>query len=165
MNNDYVQNLRYKLQKRFRRVNSADSQVFHFALAQFWNFLQGNSLCAGVLEGLARRMPDADTDAEKICEQHKPLVFGDELENVAVAYFVIKRCLASDKHMPEVKIAMYYSAESGSSYNDILESFKTLFVEPLYEYVDEQLDDQISAARMNATPEPTNSSGRGRYSP
>jgi hypothetical protein len=29
-----------------------------------------------------------------------------------------------------------------SNYNDILNTFRAVFVEPLYEYVDEQLDDQ-----------------------
>jgi hypothetical protein len=36
MNPDYVQNLRYKLQKRFRRLNAAGWEIFHYALKQFW---------------------------------------------------------------------------------------------------------------------------------
>ena len=42
--------------------------------------------------------------------------------------------------MAEVNVGKAYGHES--KYNEILEYFKSLFLEPLYEYLDEQLDDQ-----------------------
>jgi hypothetical protein len=140
MNRDYIQGLRYKLQKRFRRLNSADSSVFRPALTQFWKFMHDHPLCVGVLEGITTRLPEADAEAEKICDQNEGLLFGDEFTSIAVSYFVIRRCLSSPNDMTEVTVARNYTDDS--NYNDILNTFRAVFVEPLYEYVDEQLDDQ-----------------------
>jgi mannose/fructose/N-acetylgalactosamine-specific phosphotransferase system component IID len=89
--------LRYKLQKRFRRLNSADSNVFRPTLKQFWKFMHEHPLCAGVLEGITTRLPEADAEAEKICDQNQSILFGDEFQSVAVTYFVIRRCLNSKR--------------------------------------------------------------------
>lgn len=140
MNRDYIQGLRYKLQKRFRRLNSADSSVFRSTLKQFWRFMHEHPLCAGVLEGITTRLPEADAEAEKICDQNRGLLFGDEFQSVAVSYFVIGRCLNSPNDRAEVMVARNYTDDS--NYNDILNTFRAVIVEPLYEYVDEQLDDQ-----------------------
>lgn len=140
MNRDYIQGLRYKLQKRFRRVNSADSTIFRATLTQFWKFMHDHPLCADVLESITTRLPEADAEAEKICDQNEGLLFGDEFTSVAVSYFVIKRCLSSKNNMVEVLVAGSYTDDS--NYNDILNTFRAIFVEPLYVYVDEQLDDQ-----------------------
>src|ERR1044072_4562755 len=140
MNRDYIQGLRYKLQKRFRRLNSADSNVFRPALMQFWQFMHDQPLCAGVLEGVTTRMPEADAEAEKICDQNEGLLFNDEFTAVAVSYHVIRRCLNAQNDMAEGMVARNYTDDS--NYNEILNAFRAIFVEPLYEYVDEQLDDQ-----------------------
>lgn len=140
MNRDYIQGLRYKLQKRFRRLNSADSSVFRSTLTQFWKFMHDNPLCAGVLESITTQLPEADAEAEKICDQNEGSLFGDEFTSVAVSYFVIRRCLSSPNDRAEVMVARNYTDDS--NYNDILNTFRAVFVEPLYEYVDEQLDDQ-----------------------
>lgn len=140
MNTEYVQNLRYKLQKRVRRLNSMEHQVFHFSLKQFWGFLKNYSIFSGILDDLERRYSTIKPEAEKIVKESQPLVFGNELENAAVAYFVVKKCVESENQMAEVNVGKAYGHES--KYNEILEYFKSLFLEPLYEYLDEQLDDQ-----------------------
>jgi hypothetical protein len=38
MDPQYVQHLRYKLQKRIARLNSIDEKHFPNAVKQFWNF-------------------------------------------------------------------------------------------------------------------------------
>ena len=140
MNAEYIQNLRYKLQKRVRRLNSAVYQVFHFSLKQFWGFLENYPIFVGILEDLERHYPLLEAEAEKIVKDSQGLVFGNELENAAVCYFVVKKCVESDNQMVEVNVGRVYGHES--KYNDTLEYFKSLFLEPLYEYLDEQLDDQ-----------------------
>ena len=66
MNSEFVQNLRYKLQKRVRRLNAAEYQVFHFYLKQFWGFLQAHEIFTGIVQDLARHYPEAETEADKI---------------------------------------------------------------------------------------------------
>ena len=139
MNAEYIQNLRYKLQKRVRKLNSTEYQVFHFLLKQFWGFLKNYSVFEGILEYLERRYSQMETEAKKIIEGDA-LVFDNELENVAVSYFVIKKCVESDNQMIEVDVGRKYCHES--KHNDALEYFKSIFLETLYEYLDEQLDDQ-----------------------
>lgn len=139
MNAEYIQNLRYKLQKRVRRLNSTEYQVFHFSLKQFQGFLKSYPIFVGILDDLERRCPSMEAEAEKIVNGTQ-LVFDNELENATVSYFVIKKCAESDDKMVEVNVGFTYYGQK--SLNDNLEYFKSLFLEPLYEYLDEQLDDQ-----------------------
>lgn len=140
MNNEYIQNLRYKLQKRVRRLNSIQSNVFHATLKQFWGFLQGNEIFVGILEELEKRYLQMEKESEKIVKDKKPLVFENENENAAVTYFVIKKCVESEKQDIEWNIGGSYRTSRHMS--EMLDVFRDLFLEPFYEYIDEQLDDQ-----------------------
>ncbi len=139
MNSEYVQNLRYKLQKRVRKLNSTGYKVFHYQLKQFWRFLKNNPILTSIMEDLGRRYPSTEAEAEKIIGGNA-LVFDNELENAAASYFLIRKCVESDNQMAEVNIGQGYSHES--HHDNTLESFKSLFLETFYEYLDEQLDDQ-----------------------
>jgi len=140
MNTEYIQNLRYKLQKRVRRLNSIEFQVFHVSLKQFWGFLKDYPILLGILEDLEHRCGSSESVADEIFKESQALVSDSELENSAVTYFVVKKCVESDNEMVEVNIGRAYCHES--KHNDSLEFFKSLFLEPLYEYLDEQIDDQ-----------------------
>lgn len=139
MDNNYVQHLRYKLQKRVRKLSSTEFQTFHFAVRRFWGFLQEHSLFRGVLQDLEMTCPEAEQDAEKIFSE-EPLVGQTDIEEAAIALFVIRKCAESESDQVEINIGFQYAHES--KYNDNLEYFKSIFLEPLYEYIDEQLDDQ-----------------------
>lgn len=140
MNAEYIQNLRYKLQKRVRRLNSTDFQAFHFSLKQFWGFLQSYPIFVGILEDLERRCPLVEAEVGKIFEDKQALLFDTELENAAASYFVVKKCIGSDDPNVEAYVGRPYGGRN--SLSGYLEYFKSLFLEPLYEYLDEQLDDQ-----------------------
>lgn len=140
MNTDIVQRLRYKLQKRVRKVNSAGFQTFHPSLKRFWRFLHGNEVFVGVLEQVAQLANDAKDDAERIMNG-EALLGEDEDTEVSLAYWVIRSCVESDgEQHREINIAHKYA--HGTKHDEALEMFKDVFVEPLYEYIDEQLDDQ-----------------------
>ena len=140
MNAEYIQNLRYKLQKRVRRLNSTELQVFHFSLKQFHGFLESYPIFVGILEDLERRCPSMETKAGKIVSESQALYFDNELENVAASYFVVNKCVESDDPAAEANVGYTYGKKKTQS--DNLEYFKTIFLEPLYDYLDEQLDDQ-----------------------
>lgn len=139
MEKEYIQNLRYKLQKRVRRVSSSEYQVFHYVLKQFWGFLYDQPLFLGIMQELALKAKPVAEDVEKIFSGRNTIVFDSEEENAAAAYLVIKKCVESDNERIEIEIAHNYSNER--SHNDALEAFKYIFVEPFYEYLDENLDD------------------------
>jgi len=139
MDKDYIQNVRYKLQKRVRRVNSSEFHVFHYVLKQFWGFLHDQPLFSGIMQELSLKADRVADDVEKIFSGRNAIVFDSEEENAAAAYLVIKRCVESDNGNIEIEIAHNYSNER--KHNDALEAFKDIFVEPFYEYLDENLDD------------------------
>ena len=66
MNTGIVQQLRYKLQKRVRKVNSSGFQTFHFSLKRFWQFLHNNEVFVGVLEQASKLVAAGKDDAERI---------------------------------------------------------------------------------------------------
>ena len=140
MNGEYIQNLRYKLQRRVRRLNSMGHPVFHFLLKQFWGFLKSYPVFIGILEDLEHRCSEMESKSVEIIGG-KALVFGDEMENAAVSYFVIKKCVESEKQIIEANVGRMYDPGS-SKHDDSLECFKEIFLEPLYDYLDEHLDDQ-----------------------
>jgi hypothetical protein len=140
MDTGFIQNLRYKLQKRVRKLNSMQWEYFHLGLVQFWKFLQSHSVYKGIIEDLERRSISSESDAEKIVAEKEKLFGEDEDESVAIAYFVIKKIIESENPDKIISIAHNYS--QGKQSTDALEFWKDFFLEPFYEYIDEQLDDQ-----------------------
>ena len=138
MNEGYIQNLRYKLQKRVRRLNSIEFEMFHVSLKQFWGFLNNYEVIGGIIEDLCRRYPQLEEEAEKLINQQGAQVFENELENAAFSYFVIKKCVESADQDVVIHCSFAYKRDFDGS----IETFRSLFLEPFYEYIDEQLDDQ-----------------------
>jgi hypothetical protein len=141
MNAEYVQNLRYKLQKRIRRLNSTSFGLFHISLKQFWGFLEDNTVFMGILEDLGHRYPSLENEAESIING-QAIISDTELEHAAISYFLIKKCVESDNDQIEVNIGFRYQLHTHNKTDEFLESFKDVILEPFYEYLDEQLDDQ-----------------------
>jgi hypothetical protein len=139
MDAEYIQNLRYKLQKRFRRLHAARWEVYHIFLMHFWTFLHSHSGFVGIIDDLLIRVSEAESIAHKIADEGQALFGDSEVETAAIAVHIIRHCLTTDQQLPEVHIAHIYAHEN--QHEDNQRYFTELFVEPLYEYIDEQLDD------------------------
>ena len=140
MDSDYIQHVRYKLQKRLKRLNTAGLNSFHNVLVQTWGYLQDDAVMKSILDDLEQRAPvDVPQTVEQIL-QGKPLVGSTELEHDAICYWVVKKCLASPSSKTEMTVGMTLSR--ASSMSDGLEAFRQDIVEPLFDYIDEQLDDR-----------------------
>jgi len=139
----YIQNLRYKLEKRVKRLKSIDWNMFHFSLKQFWGFLKSYPIFVGILEDLERSCPHMESYSEEIIREKKVIQVEDELENAALSYFVLKNCCENPSMQVEMKIGAAYLNEGiRNNQNAMLEQFKILFLESLYDYLDEAIDDQ-----------------------
>ncbi|HAB16732.1 MAG TPA: hypothetical protein PLX89_17830 [Verrucomicrobiota bacterium] len=139
MDSDYIQFVRYKLQKRLKRLNTAGSTTFHHVLVQTWGFLQENAITNGILADLERRNPLTEAIANEILNGIAKV--GDtESENDAICYFVVKKCAASSTTRSEMKVGRALSHEA--SPNDSIETFRVTYLEPLFDYIDEQIDDK-----------------------
>lgn len=139
MNNNLLQNLRYKLQKRFRRLNSSNPHIFGYSLRQFWGFLNGHDILVAIMTDLKQRFPNTHSELKEIIKQENvAFVCDDELEGAAAGLFAIIESVKSENNIPYHLGAALSRSDTAST----IEAFVELYVEPLYEYLDEQLDDQ-----------------------
>lgn len=139
MDSEYIQFVRYKLQKRLKRLNSADFQGFHLTLVQVWGFLQENEITKGILDDLERRSVNAEQDADKTLNG-QPHVGTTESENDAICYWVVKKCATGGK--PDIEIQVGLNLTHESKYDACIEGFRLTYIEPLFDYIDEQIDDK-----------------------
>jgi len=138
MHVEYIQHLRHKLQKRFRRLNSAGHQTFHVMLKQFMAFIYTQPVFIGIFEDLEHRNPAASKNADRILNK-EALCGENEDEHAGISLHVIKKCITLDDPHVEMNIAARYRVFETA---ERLDFFRETFVEPIYEYLDEQLDDQ-----------------------
>lgn len=138
MNPQIIQNVRYKLQKRIRRLNSVDSSIFIPALKQFWVFFESNQMLSGIIEPLISKYPALHETVEKIFSREE-LVAETEGEAAGIGYAVLKRLSTCDQ-TALFDLAWPYTRTS--EYNEALETVREIYLEPFYEYIDEEIDDQ-----------------------
>jgi G:T-mismatch repair DNA endonuclease (very short patch repair protein) len=125
-----------------RKLNSTGYYpAFHNSLIQFWAFLHSTPLFVGLLDALQRVHPplEYEDEAKKIVTGNQIPEFDDELTQAIVSFFVIKLCVESESNGIEAKIGRNYTRTFDT---DPLDFFKGFFLEPFYEYLDEQIDDQ-----------------------
>lgn len=140
MDSDYLQFIRYKLQKRLKRLNMAnDVPIFSSMLLQCWKFLQDNAVAKGILDDLERRFPDSKREVDLALEG--ALHFGEsEDEHCGIAYWTLKTCATCEDGPERIHTIMHRFDGNGPV--DYLEGFRAAFVEPLFDYLDEHIDDQ-----------------------
>jgi len=138
MDSEYIQFVRYKLQKRWKRLNTADVQGFYFALVQTWGFLQENEITKGILDDLERPFPSSAKDAEETLTGRLH-VGTTESENDAICYWVVKLCALSEDRDTALQIGLQLNA---SNHDEGIENFRRVYLEPFFDYIDEHIDDK-----------------------
>jgi hypothetical protein len=147
MHTEYLQSVRYKLQKRIRRQKSVGFEIYTSVLKQLWRFLDEEPSLAALQAELAHRFPNADSVAEAIIKGglegaarsnliDEPL--NNEIEWAAVSMGVLKRFSeVSDSRT----VTKFVPQQSSTAYSDYLAAFSEFYLTPFYEYLDERLDD------------------------
>jgi hypothetical protein len=138
MNSEYIQHLRYKLQKRVRKLESTDVLfMFHYGLKRFFNFLEKNPVFSSLLSSINPQELNCEENAKKIVAKKESLAFDNELEQALTSYFVLKQYAESnnDRDLPTIMLSYGFSKNT-------IDYFRDYFLEPFYEYLDEQLDEQ-----------------------
>lgn len=135
MEPQYIQNLRYKLQKRVSRLNGVDTNdSFIFTLTQFWRFFDRQPTFKGIIEELLAKFPQLDADVERVFQGEG--LFGEtEEEAAALGYKVLRRLTG------ENLFDVGFAYNRASSEHPPKDAIREIHLEPFYEYVDEQLDD------------------------
>jgi hypothetical protein len=120
-------------------LNTADFQSFHWTLVQTWDFLQRSELTKGILDDLERRCAAQESDADKTLSGSAQIGM-TETESDGISYWVVKKCALASEADREIHIGHQLSQET--KHDDAIEAFRLAYVEPLFDYIDEQLDDK-----------------------
>ena len=139
MHDAFVQAIRYKLQKRVRRLDSADYQHFPMLLRVFFQFVDDSPILSGVRDELLSRVVDQDVPAKVDRLLEAEVVYGTtEAESAAIGYHVLKKIAEKPERDLVLNIALNLSGNA----EECLDTVRNVFLEPFYEYVDEHLDYQ-----------------------
>lgn len=136
MHASYILNFRYKLQKRYRRLNEADQDQFFYAMRRFWAFFDQEPILRGVAEELSAGCAEAGASVERIFKQ-EVLEGSTEEESAALGYGVLRRFAEQDDQLAFIGLVSDHDSHAGS-----LDEFRTRYLRPFYDYLDERLDDR-----------------------
>src|SRR5579859_2703724 len=128
MRSEYLQTLRYKLQKRVSRVKCSGWQQYILALRHFWTFFDSEPTLAAVAEDLLSRFPDALKLADQIPKGPFPSA-DDEGEWAAVAYSILRRFAKEDDSRA---VKQFVPNQSSSNFDDYLSAFNAFYLDPFY---------------------------------
>ena len=106
-------------------------------LKQFWVFFESYPILTAVTDELLAKFPDLGTDVDKLF-QGQGLYGVNEAVSAAMGYQVLKRFAVQDNPLFYRNLAAVAQAEESRE----LDTFRQLYLEPFYEYVDERLDDR-----------------------
>ena len=135
----YIQNLRYRLQKRISRLNSfEDGELFLITLSQFFRFFDQQTTFTGITEVLLSKFPDLQEVVERIISGNESLYGSSEEEAAAIGYQVLRKL----KDDPDKLFNLGFAYRSTGKIHEAIEAIREIFVEPFYEYIDENLDDR-----------------------
>lgn len=139
MNSDYVRNIRFKLQTRINELSQTqDLNSFYFSLKRFWDYIGTNPIIEEIVNGLANSFPDLEQQVSNISPEHG--VYGlNVAEQAALSYFVIKTALESN---PSRILNLAFPYGRKKTAYEAIDSFRVAFLNPFYDYIDEQLHDQ-----------------------
>jgi hypothetical protein len=132
----FLQNVRYKLQKRVRRLHGADFESFLFLLKAFWVFFDDSPLLTAVAQELVAKVPDYLDTVSKICTDQ--ILFGsNEAESAAIGLGVLRKFAEQDRPDDLSNFCTFDDMDK------MLDAFRAHYLEPFYEYFDEHLDDRL----------------------
>jgi ribosomal protein L21E len=147
MHTEYLQSVRYKLQKRIRRQKNTKWETYPSVLQQLLQFLDAEPSLIALQAELAVRCPNADSVASAIIKNglemaaREKLVdapLANETEWAAVSMGVLRRFSELDDSRACRKFVVQ---QSSNAFNDYLAAFSDFYLIPFYEYLDERLDD------------------------
>lgn len=143
MYNEYTQQIRKKMCRRFERVLDSPFEEIRTALNSTWQFIHSTPQISGIIDMLIVLLPDYEDTALKIIDaprrESKSYEFTSELEEVVCAYYIIDKCIKYENCELLKKVLKMYR---GANDPDLqLPTFKIKYIRPLYNYLDDKLED------------------------
>jgi len=151
MEDKHLQTIRYKLQKRVRRLNSATMKQFVPFLRQFFVYFNSSPILSGVRDDLLDKTKkyDVKQTIDKVIKREGPYGSNEE-EAAAMGHEILLRAIGTNqpreiltcRRRVRVQRLTYNEKSDDFEDNESLDIFRADFLEPFYEYIDEHLDDQ-----------------------
>jgi hypothetical protein len=136
MNSDYIQQLQVKLRRRAERLNKSSTNEFLWILTRTFSFLNDCHITKVILFDLGQRFPDANKCAEEVYHG-KPCVRETDEFNAALSVCLLKKCIAEKQSHYIIKMGIDLGGIEGK---DSLTLFREAYVDPLFDYIEEQID-------------------------
>src|SRR5579862_739385 len=136
---DTLQDLRFKLQKRYARLQSAEPLSFAAELTRFWSFFDTVPQYVSVAEELLKTHPNVQTEIDALPNGRGELYGVTESESAAFGYEILRRVVAGS-HSQGLDFMRYAGSYGGMA--ETLERFRSSYLEPFYEYLDEHLQER-----------------------
>src|SRR5271157_3436966 len=116
MHDAFVQVIRYKLQKRVRRLNSADYQHFPMLLRVFFHFFDNSPILSGVRDELLARVSEQDVPATVDRILKGQAVYGTtEAESAAMGYCFLKKIAEEPDNDTEQEISAIFEHQESAT--------------------------------------------------
>lgn len=125
--------------------------TYHYALSQFFNFLSEHPVFGELLNVLQQTHPDLEVAAKRVFSSavnqiNMPTGKGFELESsesahMAFCYFLLEELRDTNDPSSELKIIDLYIYHA-TDQHDKKDRFNSIFLEPIYLYLNEALEDQ-----------------------
>lgn len=146
MNQDYLQNTRFRLQSRVSKLKKQDYKFFYDNAKYFWVFIENNLILKSVFDDLAAKFPNYKEDASKIIPSMASTggfeAASSEEEFAAWCLHFFEECKNFDGKTDIAQFLGQKYSGGSSKFQYHYEAFSEHFIEPLFDYVDEALDDQ-----------------------
>lgn len=145
MDTNYLQQQRFLLQKKVKRLNSCDYKLFHSLFVQFWHYLNAHPIYSGVLGKLATESRPYTEDIQAVSGGESVFLTETEKEAIEFTFRLLEHCATQPLGKgtgPEVSIGRGIS--HSSKWNEMLDGFRDGYLEPFYEFLDEALDGQAA---------------------
>ncbi len=131
--------LRVKLRTRRSNIVSCGYQDFLPLTKQFFAFLDDNSILRAVIAELLARNKESVAEVEKMPQapHQRGRVYGGTAEEAATISYVVWRAFANQNRFE----GFHSFALGPSNFDEASAIYKDWYVEPLFNYLDETLDD------------------------
>lgn len=148
MRQQLITGLRVKLQKRWRRLKASTPETLRFPLRAFVDFLSTEPTVASLVAGLDAACPDAAGDANVLLAGNGGPDRRNEQHAAAIGWRVAQGLQAISVDVRQVQNITFAIGRRDHGRGPSMEPAQcfeyviTAYIEPLFDYLDEQLDDQ-----------------------
>lgn len=143
MNKYTISNIRDCLNRRKDKLDSCSNHEFYYSyLNKYYGYIAQVPLLVKIVNDLETKFSDMEVDADLIVERKSKKTYDNEMECAAISNFVVKKSIIKKDPKIAREIGKNYIQYRNYKLDSAMD-FNKLFVEPLHDYLVEQLEERI----------------------